>query len=347
MRLSDFDYTLPPELIAQHPVFPRDAARLLVVERATERITHHVFSDLPQFLRPHDLIVINDTKVIPARLRGRKRTGAGVELLLLRPAPNSPPAPRGGPIWEALVRPARRVPAGTVLQIAPDVSAEIVDVRPDGVRLAQFHTPIPVMELLQRVGEVPLPPYIHDRLERSEDYQTVYAAAPGAVAAPTAGLHFTEGLIARIAAMGVPFATITMHIGLGTFRPVSSDDITAHQMDAEWFDVTPEAAVIINDARRRGGRVVVVGTSAVRTLETVVDGGGVIRDGAGWSTLFIYPGFRFAATDALVTNFHLPKTTLLMLVSAFAGRELVLRAYADAVAQRYRFYSFGDAMLTL
>lgn len=348
MRLSDFDYSRPPELVAQHPVSPRDAARLMIIERAARRIEHRVFSELGEFLRPSDVIVINDTKVIPARLHGRKPTGGVIELLLLRPAPDAPQAsPLEGLRWEALARPGRRVHAGTVLQIGPNATAEVLDARADGVRTVQFHTDLPLIDLLQRFGKIPLPPYVHERLEHPEDYQTVYAAAEGAVAAPTAGLHFTADLIERITAMGAVFARITMHIGLGTFRPVTTEDITAHQMDAEWFEVAPEDAETINGARHRGGRVIVVGTSAVRTLETVADPHGAVQPGTGWSTLFIYPGFQFAVTDVLVTNFHLPKTTLLMLVSAFADRELILRAYREAIAQRYRFYSFGDAMLIL
>ncbi|MGH2348668.1 MAG: tRNA preQ1(34) S-adenosylmethionine ribosyltransferase-isomerase QueA [bacterium] len=347
MHLSHFDYSLPPELIAQHPVHPRDAARLMVLERSTGRISHRVFADLPEFLRAGDVVVINDTRVIPARLHGRKATGGGaVEILLLRPA-----APDADPLdartWEALVKPGRGVSAGRVLEIAHQVDVEVLDVRADGVRIVRVHSIRAVQDVLRAYGEVPLPPYVHEPLDRPDDYQTVYAAQSGAVAAPTAGLHFTGDLITRILEAGAAMAKITMHIGLGTFRAVATDDITEHRMDTEWFDVTPAAAAAIEGGRRRGGRVVVVGTSAVRTLETVAGPGGTIRPASGWSTLFIYPGFRFAATDALVTNFHLPRTTLLMLVSAFAGRDLIMRAYAEATAHRYRFYSFGDAMLIL
>lgn len=342
MRLSDFDYRLPPELIAQHPVHPRDAARLMVLDRATGRIEHRVFRDLPEYLNTNDVIVINDTRVIPARLRGRKRTGGAAEFLLLRPASDS-----GGNAarWEALVKPGRGTGPGSRITISEDVHVDVVESLPDGVRIVRILADRPVMDVLQRYGEVPLPPYVHEHLEQPDQYQTVYATHPGAVAAPTAGLHFTEELLAELEGAGVRFARITMHIGLGTFRPVTSDDIAAHRMDAEWYEVSPGAAEQITQAKRAGGRAIVVGTSAVRTLETLADPDGAVRSGSGWSRLFIYPGYRFAATDVLVTNFHLPKTTLLMLVSAFAGHALIRRAYEDAIAHGYRFYSFGDAMM--
>jgi S-adenosylmethionine:tRNA ribosyltransferase-isomerase len=355
MRLSDFDYSLPPDLIAQHPVHPRDAARMMVVERSSGGISHRVFADLPAFLRADDVVVVNDTRVIPARLRGRKPTGGTVEVLLLRavgsPARSRGASPDADPLtartWEALVRPARGMSPGQVLQIAPEVTVEVLDARPDGVRVVRVDGGSSMSEVLRSSGQVPLPPYVHEALDRPDDYQTIYAARSGAVAAPTAGLHFTDDLIARITSLGVELVRITMHIGLGTFRAVASDDITVHRMDAEWYDVSPPAAAAINARRRAGGRVIVVGTSAVRTLETVAQPGGTVRPRPGWSALFIYPGYRFAATDVLITNFHLPKTTLLMLVSAFAGRDLIMRAYAEAIAEGYRFYSFGDAMLIL
>lgn len=342
MTLSDFDYTLPPELIAQHPVHPRDAARLLVVDRAGDRLEHRVFRDLPGYVTAEDVLVINDTRVIPARLRGRKPTGGAVEVLLLRPPPN---LNRDGTTWEALVKPGRGTGPGTRITIGDDVHIELTDRLPGGVRVVRVYADRPVMDVLRRYGEVPLPPYVHEHLERADDYQTVYATHPGAVAAPTAGLHFTDALIARLERSGIRFVRLTMHIGLGTFRPVTVDDITQHQMEAEWYEVTPDAADRINRTRQAGGRAIVVGTSAVRTLETLAGPDGTIRPGSGWSELFIYPGFEFRVTDVLVTNFHLPKTTLMMLVSAFAGHVLIRRAYADAIAQRYRFYSFGDAML--
>jgi len=346
VHLSDFDYHLPPELIAQHPVHPRDAARLMVVERNTGRIRHRVFADLPDHLRAGDVVVVNDTRVIPARLSARKPTGGAVEVLLLR-ATSPDTDPLAARTWEALVSPGRGVSPGKVLEIAPDVTVEVLDARPDGIRVVRVDGGDSMSDVLRSYGHVPLPPYVHEVLDRPEDYQTIYASRSGAVAAPTAGLHFTDDLIARITSLGVELVKITMHIGLGTFRAVATDDITAHRMDAEWYDVSPSAAAAINDRRRAGGRVIVVGTSAVRTLETVTEPGGMVQSHAGWSTRFIYPGHRFAATDVLITNFHLPKTTLLMLVSAFAGRDLIMRAYAEAIAERYRFYSFGDAMLIL
>lgn len=342
MRLSDFDYELPRELVAQHPVHPRDTARLMVVDRITGRLEHRVFRDLPERLTALDVVVINDTRVIPARLRGRKRTGGAVEILLLRPASGA-----GGrdASWEALVKPGRGTGPGTRITIGDDVQIEMAERLPNGARMLHVLAPLPVTDILRRYGEVPLPPYVHERLKQEDDYQTVYAAHPGAVAAPTAGLHFTDDLIARLERSGVQFVRITMHIGLGTFRPVTGEDIARHRMDAEWYEVTPQAADRINRTRQGGGRVVVVGTSAVRTLETLAGPDGVVRSGTGWSDLFIHPGFEFRVTDVLVTNFHLPRTTLMMLVSAFAGHALIRRAYAEAMAQRYRFYSFGDAML--
>lgn len=336
MRLSDFDYTLPPDLIAQHPVEPRDAARLLVVDRATGRLEHRIFRDLPEYLRPDDVLVINDTRVIPARLRAHKNTGGAVEVLLLRTA--------GDPgVWEVLLRPGRRARAGTRLTFPSHLTGEVVGSAPGGVWLVRFAGDRPVLEVAREIGEMPVPPYVHEALRRPEDYQTVYASVDGAVAAPTAGLHFTPALLERIRSVGVRVVTLTMHIGLGTFRPVTVDEVTQHKMDAEWYEVSDEAASALTAAQ--GSRAVVVGTSAVRTLETVAAPGGTVHAGRGWSELFIYPGYRFKATGALVTNFHLPKTTLLMLVCAFAGRDLILRAYREAIDANYRFYSFGDAML--
>lgn len=345
MKLSDFDYALPSELIAQHPIEPRDAARLMVVDRRRETITHRIFRDLPELLSPADVLVLNDTRVIPARLRARKPSGGAVELLLLRRSESDAGMP-GGELWETLVRPGRRLRNGARLQVADGVTCEVVGTRAGGVRLMRFSTARPLLHVAREVGEMPLPPYIHEPLHRPDDYQTVYARAEGAVAAPTAGLHFTPGLLARIRDAGTRIATITMHIGLGTFRPVTMEQIEDHVMDEEWGEISPQAAETIASARG-SGRVVVVGTSAVRALETAGREDGSVGSGTGWSRLFIYPGHRFNVTDALVTNFHLPKTTLLMLVSAFAGRELVLRAYREAVEQGYRFYSFGDAMLIL
>jgi S-adenosylmethionine:tRNA ribosyltransferase-isomerase len=345
LRLAEFDYTLPQELIAQHPVEPRDAARLLVVDRAGGRLEHRVFRDLPEYLRAGDVLVLNNTRVIPARLHGRKATGGDVEVLLLRPAAGEDTG--GAETWEVLVRPGRRVRQGMRLTFGADVAGEVIGTRDGGVRVMAFDSPRPVLEAIRAIGETPLPPYVHEPLRDPGDYQTVYASVDGAVAAPTAGLHFTPGLLDQIRRAGIETATLTMHIGIGTFRPVTAEDPARHKMEAEWYQVTSEAAQAINAARARGGRIIPVGTSAVRTLETVAAEDEVVRPGEGWSHMFIVPGYRFRATDALVTNFHLPRTTLLMLVSALAGRELILRAYAEAIRDRYRFYSFGDAMLIL
>ncbi len=351
MKLTEFDYALPPERIAQHPVAPRDAAKLLVIDRKTGRLEHRIFRDLPEYLRPQDLLVLNNTRVIPARLRARKATGGAVEVVLLRPAASaagpSPASPIGeAEVWEVLLRPGRRARAGTRLRFAGELTGEVISGAPDGVRLVQFAGGRRVLDVAREIGEMPIPPYVREPLQRPDDYQTVYAAVDGAVAAPTAGLHFTPALLEQIAQAGVRVVTLTLHIGVGTFRPVTVDDPTKHRMDAEWYEVGAEAAEALTAARGRG-RVVAVGTSAVRTLETVAGAGGRVRPGRGWADLFIYPGYRFTTTDALVTNFHLPKTTLLMLVCAFAGRELILGAYQEAIAKDYRFYSFGDAMFIL
>ncbi|MBI4278439.1 MAG: tRNA preQ1(34) S-adenosylmethionine ribosyltransferase-isomerase QueA [Armatimonadetes bacterium] len=358
-RLSDYDYSLPRELIAQHPADPRDSSRLMVVDRATGKIAHHIFRDLPDYLRASDVLVLNDTRVIPARLRGRKGTGGQVEVLLLRPLGAAAPEQRGGrtgpaaveitrhEIWEALVRPGRRLRTGMPLIFPGNSRAVVGDRTAEGTRAIIFESDRSVLEILREAGEMPLPPYITELLAEAESYQTVYARREGAVAAPTAGLHFTPGLLASTEALGVRVVTLTLHIGLGTFRAVQAEEIRRHRMDPEYFEISAAAAAAINAARRAGGRVVVVGTSAVRALESAVDEDGRVCARCAWTDLFVTPGHRFRATDALVTNFHLPRTTLLILVSAFAGRDLILRAYREAVEARYRFYSFGDAMLLL
>jgi S-adenosylmethionine:tRNA ribosyltransferase-isomerase len=345
MKLSDFDYALPAALIAQHPVEPRDAAKLLVVDRATGHLEHRVFRDLPEYLRPADVLVVNNTRVIPVRLRARKRTGGAVEVLLLKPVREGTSS--GEPeVWETLLRPGRRVRTGTRLTFSPDLAGEVVALQRDGVHLVQFAADRPVLDLARAIGEMPVPPYVHEPLRRADDYQTIYASVDGAVAAPTAGLHFTPALLDRIRGTGVRIVPLTLHIGLGTFRSVVDSDIRRHRMDAEWYEVSEDTAATLTAARETG-RVVVVGTSAVRTLETVTGDDGTVRAGRGWSELFIYPSYRFKATDVLVTNFHLPRTTLLMLVCAFAGRNLILQAYQEAIRAGYRFYSFGDAMVIL
>lgn len=338
MRLADFDYALPPGLIAQHPVTPRDASRLLVVDRATGQFAHRVFSDITAFLRQGDVLVLNDTRVLPARLRGRRLgTGGAVEILVLRPA--------AGDWWEALVRPGHRLRPGAVVEVGAErVQVEIGESPRQGRWLVRPRADGQMPGLLRQAGEMPLPPYIRERLDDPERYQTVYAREEGAVAAPTAGLHFTTALLQRLGAQGVQTVTLTLHVGPGTFQPVTAEDVRDHRMDAEHYTITESAAEAINSRR---GRLVAVGTTAVRALETAAAPDGRVAPGQGWTDLFIVPGFEFRAVQALVTNFHLPRTTLLMLVCAFAGRELILRAYEEAIQERYRFYSFGDAMLIL
>ena len=341
MRTSDFAYELPERLIAQTPLEPRDSSRLLVLSRATGEIAHRVFRDLPDYLRPGDLLVANDSRVIPARLYGRRaETGGRVEALLL--------TRREADVWEALVRPGKRLREGARVEFGCNgvaVPAEVVGRTASGGRLLRF-APGAAAEL-ERVGVTPLPPYIKAPLVDPERYQTIYARERGSVAAPTAGLHFTPALVARLEAMGVSFAYTTLHIGLDTFRPVQEDEVEAHRIHSEYCTLAPAMAAKINAARATGGRVVAVGTTAVRTLETAARRaapGEAVAPFAGWTDLYIYPGHAFRAVDCLVTNFHLPRSTLLMLVSAFAGRDLVLHAYREAVAREYRFYSFGDAM---
>jgi S-adenosylmethionine:tRNA ribosyltransferase-isomerase len=334
MRLEDFDYSLPAELIAQRPASPRDASRLLVVHRADGRLEHRLFREIGAYLEPGDVLVLNDTRVIPARLRGRRPgTGGAVDLLLLRPA--------AGGAWEALVRPGRRLKPGAVVHVGPGVPVEIADRLPGGRRLVRRADGEDLRGLMATAGEMPTPPYIRRPLDDPAQYQTVFAREDGAVAAPTAGLHFTPRLLEALRARGIAVVALTLHVGPGTFQPVVAEDIARHRMDPEPYTIGEDAAAAIN-ARR--GRLIAVGTTTVRALETAATDG-IVRPGAGWTDLFITPGYRFRVVEALVTNFHLPKTTLLMLVCAFAGRELILSAYQVAVRERYRFYSFGDAML--
>lgn len=343
MDVSQFDFELPEELIAQEPAPKRSGSRLMVVNRENQTVEHRRFPDLLEYLHPGDVLVLNDTRVRPARLVGVKEgTGARIELLLLNPL--------GGDRWEALVKPAKRVKEGTVVRFGDGklqaVAQEMTDAA--GGRVFQLQYQEQDLEiLLERLGEMPLPPYIHRRLDEPERYQTVYSRAVGSAAAPTAGLHFTEDLLNRAKEKGVKIVTITLHVGLGTFRPVTAESIEEHQMHAEFYEVSEEAAEQIRVAKAKGNRVMAVGTTSVRTLETVARDHGEIRAARGWTDIFIYPGFRFRVTDALLTNFHLPKSTLLMLVSAFSSRELMLQAYRTAVREKYRFFSFGDAMLIL
>lgn len=341
LKTSDFDYNLPEERIAQTPVEPRDHSRLLVYDRKDGSIRHLHFYDLPQFLTPQDILVVNETKVIPARLLGEKEdTGVPVEILLLKRLEKD--------LWETLVRPGRRLKPGTFCTFGGGLlRAEIVANTEDGGRQVRFHYNGVFEELLDRLGQMPLPPYIHEKLEDRSRYQTVYAKQEGSAAAPTAGLHFTPELLGKIADMGVPVQPVLLHVGLGTFRPVKEEDLSNHHMHVEHFEVTPEAADRINAVRAAGGRCICVGTTSVRTLESAAGEDNIVRAGSGDTGIFITPGYRFRATDALITNFHLPQSTLLMLISALMGREEALRVYNIAVEEKYRFFSFGDAMLIL
>lgn len=336
MRTSDFDYSLPTELIAQTPAEPRDSSRLMVLHRETERIEERRFSDIGDYLNPGDLLVFNDTRVIPARLPGARKTGGRVELLLLRK--------RSPDTWEALVKPGRVRDGEVVFVSGNRLEAEIGEGCGGGVRVVRFSRP----ELVGLLGQVPLPPYIHQPLSDAERYQTVYARVEGSAAAPTAGLHFTAQLMQSLAEKGVRSAFVTLHIGLDTFRPVRDEDPCHHQIHSEYVEVSAETADLINRTKGEGGRIICVGTTSVRTVEGVAAANqGVMAPYGGKIDLFVLPGFRFGVTDVMVTNFHLPRTTLLMLTSAFAGREFILRAYREAIERRYRFYSFGDAMLIL
>lgn len=337
MKTSDFDYELPESLIAQTPMEPRDHSRLMSLRRADGSIGHHRFYELPKMLRPGDLMVFNDSRVMPARLRGRRSTGAAIELLLLsRLSPG---------LWRAIGRPGRLLRPGSVFVVTGEegsMRGEVLEIEPEGERIVRFDDE----ERLHEVGEVPLPPYITETLADSERYQTVYAREEGSAAAPTAGLHFTDELLENARAMGVQTVFVTLHVGWGTFRPVKDDDPTGHTMHAEYWELSPEAADAIRCAKAEGRRVISVGTTAVRLLENAasLSEDGLPHAGSGWADIFITPGYRFKVVDALITNFHLPRSTLLMLVSALADRGLIMRAYAEAVERRYRFYSFGDAM---
>ncbi len=344
LRTADFRYDLPPERIAQHPVEPRDSSRLMVLNRSDGSIAHRHFRDICDYLHPGDVLVINDSKVIPARLYGHVdgRPDAQIELLLLRQ--------RELDVWETLVRPGKRARVGMRLVFGGGLlRAEVTGMAEEGNRLVRFDYDraafANVYDVLHRVGTMPLPPYITERLADDSRYQTVYAREEGSAAAPTAGLHFTPELLEKIRSMGVAIAPVMLHVGLGTFRPVKADRVDEHVMHTEFFSVPAESARVINERKRAGGRLICVGTTSCRTIESVADGDGTIRPLSGDTGIFIYPGYRFKAVDALITNFHLPESTLLMLVSAFYDREHILNAYRLAVEQQYRFFSFGDAML--
>ncbi len=338
MKTRDFWYDLPEELIAQTPLEQRDASRLMLLDKNTGEVEHRVFSQLPELLRAGDCLVMNDSRVIPARLFGKRDSGGAVEVLLLND--------RGGGVWECLTRPGRKTPVGTRLHFGnDDLTATVVGLESDGNKLLQFHTDEIFLEVLERLGHVPLPPYIKAELKDAERYQTVYANEPGSAAAPTAGLHFTRELLDKLEKTGVELNRVTLHVGLGTFRPVKEEDLTKHEMHAEYCAISADVAERINSAKREGRRIIAVGTTSCRTLEAVADEQGFVRPFSGQVNIYIYPGYRFKCIDGLITNFHLPESTLIMLVSALAGREAVLNAYQIAVRERYRFFSFGDAML--
>ena len=339
MKTADFAYTLPPELIAQHPAARRDESRLLVYRRDTQAIEHRHFHDLPEYLSPADGLVLNETRVLPARLLGHKQdTGGTMEFLLLNRLNDTD--------WHVLVQPGRRALEGARF-VFGSMQAEVLSRTDDGGRVVRFFYDGVFEEVLEQLGRMPLPPYIREALEEPERYQTIYAKTPGSAAAPTAGLHFTDGLLRQIGDMGVDVVKVLLHVGLGTFRPVKAGALDGHTMHAEYYEMSPHAAEQVNAIHAKGGRVVAVGTTSVRTLETVARQHMPLQAASGWTDIFIYPGYAFQCVDALITNFHLPESTLLMLVSAFMGREEALRCYEVAVTEQYRFYSFGDAMLIL
>lgn len=339
MKTSDFYYDLPKELIAQDPLEDRSASRLMHLNKETGEYEHGHFRDILKYLKPGDCLVINDTKVIPARLYGSKvGTDAAIEILLLKRREND--------IWETLVKPGKKCKVGTVISFGDGIlTGEVVDIVDEGNRLIQFHYDGIFEEILDQLGEMPLPPYITHKLQDKNRYQTVYAKHEGSAAAPTAGLHFTKELLQQVQDAGVKIAHVTLHVGLGTFRPVKVEDVTQHHMHSEFYVVEEDQAKLINDTKVAGGRVIAVGTTSCRTLESATGEDGILKAGSGWTEIFIYPGYRFKMIDGLITNFHLPESTLVMLVSALAGKEHIMAAYEEAVREKYRFFSFGDAMM--
>ncbi|MGE7647313.1 tRNA preQ1(34) S-adenosylmethionine ribosyltransferase-isomerase QueA [Peribacillus frigoritolerans] len=340
MKLDMFDFHLPEELIAQVPLEDREASRLMVLDKETGKLQHDVFSHITEYIKPGDCLVLNDTKVLPARLYGSKEgTGAKIEVLLLKQEHDD--------VWETLVKPAKRIKEGSTIVFGDGkLSAVCTGVLEHGGRILEFKYDGIFYEILEKLGEMPLPPYIKEQLDDQDRYQTVYARERGSAAAPTAGLHFTEDLLEKLKGMGVHIAFITLHVGLGTFRPVSVDDIDSHEMHSEFYQMTEGTARLLNDVKEKGGKIITVGTTSTRTLETIASrNDGVFKEENGWTSIFIYPGYEFKGIDAMITNFHLPKSTLIMLISALAGREHVLHAYKAAVEEKYRFFSFGDAML--
>ena len=341
MDVKDFDYELPEELIAQDPLEDRSSSRLMVLDKTTGNVEHHIFKDILEYLKPGDCLVINNTKVIPARLYGVKEgTNAKIELLLLKRKEND--------VWETLVKPGKKAKPGTRIIFGDGLLVgEIIDIVEEGNRLIQFHYEGIFEEILDQLGQMPLPPYITHQLQDKGRYQTVYAKYDGSAAAPTAGLHFTKELLEQVKAKGVDIAEVTLHVGLGTFRPVKVENVLEHHMHSEFYMVSQEAADKINHAKKNGNRVISVGTTSTRTLESAADENGYLKETSGWTEIFIYPGYKFKVIDGLITNFHLPQSTLVMLVSALAGREHVLDAYKVAVQEKYRFFSFGDAMFII
>lgn len=340
MKVSDFNYDLPEELIAQHPYDKRDEARLMVLDRKTKEISHKVFKDVIDYLNPGDCLVINNTKVIPARLYGKKDTGANVEFLLLKCIE--------GDTWEAMVRPGHKLKPGTKVTFGDGIlKAEVLDVLEGGNRKVVFEYKGIFNEILDKIGLMPLPPYIKETLKEKDKYQTVYAKYDGSAAAPTAGLHFTEKLLQKIREKGIEIANVTLHVGIGTFRPVKVENIEEHNMHSEHYYIKEEDVEKINNAKKNGKRVIAVGTTSCRVLESVADENGNMRVTEGDTNIFIYPGYKFKCIDGLITNFHLPESTLIMLVSALAGKEFIMNAYEEAVKEKYKFFSFGDAMIIL
>ena len=341
MKTSDFYFDLPKELIAQNPLEERSSSRLLVLNRETGERTHRIFKDVIEYLNPGDCLVINNTKVIPARLYGHKEdTQAQIEILLLKN--------KGNDVWETLVKPGKKAKPGSRISFGDGLLVgEVLDVVEEGNRLIRFEYEGIFEEILDQLGQMPLPPYITEQLKDKNRYQTVYAKHDGSAAAPTAGLHFTPELLAQIEAKGVKIAHVTLHVGLGTFRPVKVEDVTAHHMHSEFYMIEEDQAQLINETKKNGGKIISVGTTSCRTLESATDENGILHAGSGWTDIFIYPGYQFKMIDRLITNFHLPESTLLMLVSALAGKDQIMAAYEEAVSMKYRFFSFGDAMMIL
>ena len=338
MKTSDFDYELPERLIAQTPLEKRDSSRLLVLDKETGNIEHKHFTDIIDYLNEDDVLVLNDTKVMPARLYGVKEdTDALIEILMLKDMGNN--------AWECLTRPAKRIKIGTIVSFGNGLlKAECTEIKEEGIRVFKLIYNGILYEILDQLGEMPLPPYIHEKLEDKDRYQTVYAKNIGSAAAPTAGLHFTDNLLSKVKEKGIKIVYVTLHVGLGTFRPVSVDDVNNHKMHSEFYSMDKESAEILNNAKRNNQRIISVGTTSTRTLETIMNLYGEFKECSGWTDIFIYPGYKFKAISALITNFHLPKSTLVMLVSALAGKENILNAYKEAVNEEYRFFSFGDSM---